>query len=125
MIDTPRGNCIRAYGLAPGYGPGFGTRSSLSGPWFGARQPEQMGFPGLGWAVYSALAEGSKTDKEVADWVTSKINSQITPELVGSLLQIWAFRGIVKRDSSNKYSLTWAPSPAPTGPQRLHNYNKN
>lgn len=113
----PRGNCWYGYGFGPGFGPGFGARSAPRGPWLGAAQTGYVGFPGLGWTVYSALAEGAKTDKEVADWITSKTNSQITPELVASLLQLWVFRGIVKKDDSNKYSLTWTPSPAPTNAQ--------
>ncbi len=111
----PRGNCW--YGYGPIYGPGFGAKFGSRGPWFGVPQAGYVGFPGLGWAVYSALAEGPKTDKEVADWISSKMNSQITAELMAPLLQLWTLRGIIKKDNSNKYSLSWTPSPAPANAQ--------
>jgi len=96
-----------------GYGPGFGQGSAgfgagfgPHGPWAGSPQGGYAAFPGLGWAIYSALSDGAKTDKEVIDWITSKLSSQINADIIGPILQLWAAKGIIKRDSDNKYSLT-------------------
>jgi len=100
----PRGRCWDWYGFGPypGYG---GAGPAPRGPAGGWGLGLGRGW-GLGWLAYDSLREGPKTAKEVADWITSKSQTQLLADYITPLLDWWATIGIAKKDSEGKYSLS-------------------
>jgi len=116
----PRGRCWDWYGFGPypGYGgagpaprgPAGGWGLGLGRGWgLGLGRGWGLGLGrgwGLGWLAYDSLREGPKTAKEVADWITSKSQTQLLADYITPLLDWWATIGIAKKDSEGKYSLS-------------------
>ena len=69
----------------------------------------------MGWLVYDALKEGPKDQKEIADWITSKVQTPLVAEYLTPLLDWWVGVGLAKKGEDGKYSLTDA-APARWGP---------